>query len=192
VDLVERGAPPLALIEEALSGDFKVHGDLAKADCVIGFSFGYRREHSQVFPGLSNEDLANVALKYYNEIPKILQFEIADAYGAAGGHKEQIAKRITKHRQAGSYLDTHEVAAQAKLYMAQRKWRQALLLAHPHHLPRVDAVCRMLGMQTIVTEHTRGAVEFDLKSAQKWTRSLKAWCEYEPEAIELYRLRGWL
>lgn len=189
---LERIVPPGVLIEEAVSGDFSIHGEATEADCVIGFSFGYRGPLRAVEPGLSNEDLAAVAIEHYAKLPKIFQFEIADAYEAAGGADSKAIFRISKHREKGKYLDTREVAAQAKDQMDKQGWKTALVLAHPNHMPRCDAVCRALGIETVVTADVKGAVEFDLQSTQKQTRSLTAWREYEPEAIELYRLKGWL
>ena len=189
---LERMVPAVGLAEEALTGDFSVHGDAAKADCVIGFSFGYRGPPGKVTPGLSNEDLADVASRHFAKLPKILQVEIADAYVATGGADSGDIFRITKHREEGKYLDTREVAVQAKDYMDKEGWQTAVVLAHPNHMPRADAVCRALGIETIVTADVKGAVEFDPQSTQKWTRNLTAWREYEPEAIELYRLKDWL
>jgi uncharacterized SAM-binding protein YcdF (DUF218 family) len=189
---LERLVPAVGLVEEALTGDFTVHGEAAKADCVIGFSFGYRGKPEHPEPGLSNEDLATVALRHYAKLPKIFQVEIATAYETAGGVDSDAVFRIAKHHIEGEYLDTREVAVQAKEQMDKRGWRTALILAHPNHMPRADAVCRALGIETVVPAEVKGAVEFDPQSTQKWTRDLTSWREYEPEAIELYRLKGWL
>lgn len=189
---LDRLVPPAKLIEQAWTGDYEIHGDAAKADCVIGFSFGYRGKPGAVMPDLSNEDLASVAIRHYAKLPKIFQFEIADAYNAAKGPAAKTIFRIAKHREDGKYLDTREVAEQAKLEMDKRGWRVAIILAHPYHMPRCDAVCRRLGIETVTPHDVKGAVEFDLQSVQRQTRNLTDWREYEPEAIELYRLKGWL
>jgi len=189
---LDRIVPPGVLIEEAFSGDFMVHGDVATANCIIGFSFGYRGKADNPEPGLSNEDLAQVAIRHYAKLPKIFQGEIATAYEAARGVESKDIFRITKNRVAGKYLDTREVAVQAKEHMDKKGWKTGVILAHPNHMPRADAVCRELGIETVVTADVKGAVEFDPQSTQKWTRNLTAWREYEPEAMELYRLEGWL
>lgn len=183
---------PLDLLEQAWTGNYEAQGELKDADCVIGFSFGYRGRGKHIEPGLSNQDLANVAIRHYDKLPKILQWEIADAY--IDQHKDHHPPivRISKHRQRGKYLDTFEVAAQAKEAMRQRGWKKAVLLAHPYHLPRVQAVCTRLGIDWVATDDLRGAVEFDLKSTQKWTRDLEAWRGYEPLAMSFYRAKGWL
>src|SRR6187402_2101706 len=114
MSLIDRVLPNAILIEQAVTGNYKARGDIADADCVIGFSFGYRGDPPEVQPGLSNQDLANVALKHYADLPSIFQLEIADAYEAAGGKKQF---RITKHHEVGKYLDSREVAVQAKAEM---------------------------------------------------------------------------
>lgn len=185
---------PLELIEQAWTGDYKTKGELAEADCVIGWSFGYRGKGKNITPGLSNEDLANVIVRHYDGLPKILQWEIADAYieqNKAKAHAHPIV-RIKKHRKRGKYLDTREVAIQAKEAMRQRGWKTAVLLAHPYHLPRVQEVCDQLGIDWVATADLRGAVEFDPQSTQKWTRDSEAWRGYEPLALSLYRAKGWL
>ncbi len=176
----------------AWTGRYATYGSTSDADCVIGFSFGYRGNGRHVAPGFSNDDLADVAIKHYPRLPKILQFEIADAYVAAGGPFAKRITRIAHHRVAHRYLDTHEVAAQAKIVMERHGWKTAILLADPYHMPRVQAVCNKLEVNWVATNDTRGAVEFDLKSTQNWTRSLAAWRHYEPMALMFYRLRGWV
>lgn len=201
--MIERLVPPFETMADAWGGHYRVKGKDTDADCIIGFSFGYRSVRKKVLPGLSNQDLANVALKHYPDLPKILQFEIADAYVEAGGDASNII-RITKFRghsqkedaaemdDVAKHLDTREVAAQAQLIMKQRGWKSALLLAHPYHMPRVQAVCTRLGIDWVTTGDERGAVEFDPMSAQKWTRNLDQWRGYEPLALMYYRLKGWL
>ena len=58
----------------------------------------------------------------------------------------QPVLRVDRHRQEGKYLDTREVADQARLLMAQRGWQVALLLAHGHHVPRALRICTRLGI----------------------------------------------
>lgn len=181
---------PLEVIEEAWTGNYKTHGSLADADCVIGLSFGYRGKGKNIQPGLSNEDLAAFAAKNFTDLPKILQFEIADAYESNGGMGKVL--RVSKHRVAGKYLDTREVVAQAKEIMRQRGWKTAVLLAHPYHMPRVQRVCNALKVRWVAVEGLQGSIEFDLKSTQKWTRDLDHWRGYEPQALAYYQAKGWL
>ncbi len=183
---------PTKQAAQAWTGHYQKRGDRDTADCVIGFSFGYRGKRRKVSPGLSNQDLANVAIKHYGPLPKIFQFEIADAYAESGGPAKAPVLRIEKHRRAGQYLDTWEVADQARELMRQYGYHRPILLAHPFHMPRVQLVCSRLGMNWIATGDCRGAVEFDPQSSQKWTRSVDAWRGYEPLAMAFYRMKGWV
>ena len=175
---------------EAITGHYHVHGDVANADCVIGLSFGQRGHRYNIEPGLSNQDLAEFAKQHFADLPKTLQFEIADAYAEIGGVDE--VERISEHRKPGKYLDTREVVDQAKLIMDRHGWKTVVVLAHPMHLPRVDAVCRKLGMQTVAVPGLNGAIEFDPLSTQSWTRNADKFRGYEPLALVLYGLKGWV
>jgi hypothetical protein len=183
---------PIEPITAALTGNYATRGRLEDADCVIGFSFGYRGKPGRVAPGLSNHDLAELAIRQLSDLPKILQFEIADAYAAASGPTAAPVQRITKHRQPAKYLDTHEVAEQAQQLMRRYGYTTAVLLAHPYHLPRVQLVCDRLKLRWVTLPDMRGAVEFDPQSAQTWTRNLDRWRGYEPLAMLYYRMKGWV
>lgn len=198
MSILGRVVPPLGAMWRAWTGRYRTKGDTATADCLIGFSFGYRGRQQENTPGLSNEDLADVVLRFHDNLPKILQHEIADAYIMQGGrHVDQIT-RISEPRAAkytymtAHQLDTVEVAEQAKLIMDRHNWKTAVLIAQPNHMPRVQAVCVRAGIDWVADADERGAVEFDLRSSQRWTRSLQIWRLYEPLALGYYRLRGWL
>lgn len=192
MSLPGRLVPPLSLILRAWTGNYGSVGKIGQADCLLGFSFGYRGKGTGITPGLSNQDLANTTLLHFANLPKIMQFEIAEAYCAAGAPDCKAVVRISKHRRPGKYLDTYEVACQAQELMKQHGYKRPALLAHPNHLPRAEAVCRRLGIECVVTDAMKGAVEFDPQSTQKWTRSLEQWRGYEPLAMTYYRLKDWL
>lgn len=173
------------LKSRAASGRYERHGAPAAADCVIGFAFGFRRA-GKVLPGLSNEDLAHFITDNSPALPKIIQFEIADAAPAL----EQVF-RIEKHRQEAEYLDTREVALQAFALMKRHGWKQAAIVAHPGHMPRADAVCRRIGIATIAPDGLE-AVRFDPHSEQAWTRNSRNWAAHEDVAITHSHERGWL
>ena len=175
----------------AWTGKYKTKGKADQADCLIAFSFGYRGKRKKIQPGLSNQDLANIALKNYAKLPKIMQFEVADAYNESEGEGAGKILRITKHSKRGMYLDTREVAVQTKKLMDEHGWKKALILAHPYHMPRVQLVCTRAGIDWVAEPDERGAVEFDPLSTQKWTRNLDNWRGYEPLALMFYRLKGW-
>lgn len=173
------------LTNQALTGKYSVHGDISKGDCVIGFSFGYQKDGRKIIPGISNEDIARFIEKYLQNWPLILQFEISVAL------KPNIHNvyKITKSRIPGQYLDTSEVATQAQEIMIKNHWHKTIIVAHPFHLPRVDAVCKKLGIETIVPSGLE-AVRFDPNSSQEWTRDKKSWRKRELEAIKLSQEHG--
>lgn len=175
------------LLRQARSGAYTVHGDVGGADCAIGFAFGAIQEQGVVCPGFTNEALARFAVERLGRLPLILQWEIADALppSAAAAH------RIAQHRQAGRYLDTREVAEQGAAIMQANGWGRAVLLAHGHHLPRVDAVCRKLGIETVAPAGLE-SIPFCPQSVQPWTRGARAWFRREVPAIGLYWWKGWL
>ncbi|HVE80594.1 MAG TPA: ElyC/SanA/YdcF family protein [Candidatus Dormibacteraeota bacterium] len=182
-------------IIQSWTGRYTVYGNPEYADCVIGFAFGYRGKRKQAKPGLSNQDLASIAMRRYGKLPKIFQIEIAEAYcdmEAPDCNDPRKIFRVYASRKIMGYLDTREVADQAKQIMDRHKWKSAVILAHPYHIPRVVAVCQKLGIKPIVTSELRGGVEFDLSSSQKWTRSLGEWRGKEPLAMIYYKLKGWV
>ena len=181
---------PVEPLVASWTGQYETRGKIADADCVIGLSFGYRGEGKNVTPGLSNQDLANVAFKKFSGFPKILQFEIADAYSELGTKEPGKVIRIEKHRKRGKYLDTREVIEQAKLIMDEQGWRKPVILAHPFHMPRVQLVCDRLGIDWIATDVEVGQIEFDPLSTQKWTRDIDHWRGYEPLAMAFYGFKG--
>ena len=152
---------------------------------MVGFAFGYRGRRRPV-PGVSNHDLAGFIATRFSDRPLILQHEIADAMPTP------IAPihRVESHRVKGRYLDTREVARQAVQLMKNAGHETAIIVAHPHHVPRADAVCRRLGMQTVVP--TGIAARFDRRSQQPWTRRQPAWSVRESLAIAHYAVRRWI
>ncbi len=151
-------------VERALSGDYQRHGDPADADCVVAAAFGYRQDGT---PGRSNEQLASFIATRFPALPKILQFEIADALG------DPKAIRISAPAEAAR-LDTPDLIAQAKTVMDQHGWRTAIVVAHPHHVPWVDFLSQQAGIETITPDGLQ-VVGFEPESAQYWTRNKEAW-----------------
>jgi hypothetical protein len=177
------------MITQARSGEYDAHGSMSDADCVIGPSFGYRKTAKGVIePGRANTSLARFAATNLLALPKILQFEIDDAYEQLTGVRSE--HRIEQHRKKGKYLDTREVAAQAVAVMRENGWGRAVLLGHPNHMPRIDSVVQNLGAATVVPENIEAV--WDTESDQPWTRSPEAWKQHELVAIGLYAVRGWL
>jgi hypothetical protein len=171
------------LLREAVTGRYQPHGDVAAADCVVGFAFGVRGRKR---PGVSNEQLAALIIERWPGLPRILQGEIAGALRDDGVPRFSI----DRHRQHGHYLDTREVAEQALELMSEHGLSRPLIVAQAHHVPRADAVCRLLGMKTIVPPGLSDV--FDGRSAQRWTQNQPAWGVRETVAIAYYELRGWV
>jgi hypothetical protein len=178
------GRSILGLFRQAWSGAYRPEGNADEADCLLAFSFGGVRQGDTIRPGASNAALARYAHEHFGHLPMILQGEIADACGPRPSGPGTW--RIDRHRCPGRYLDTHEVAVQARQIMARQGWEIAIVLAQSHHVPRVAAVCRKLGLGTVVPpglEH----IPFCPDSFQGWTRSRLRWIRREVGAILYYR-----
>jgi hypothetical protein len=159
-------------VDQALSGDYTVHGDTATADCVIAAAFGYQEQAGQVRPGLSNQAMAGFIAEHYPQLPKILQQEVADAYDDSGSGGEVVG--IGQATKPGQRLDTPDLIIQARQTMGAHGWRRAVIVAHPNHVPWVDFLAGRAGITTVVPAGLQ-VIPFDSKSAQYWTRSLAAW-----------------
>src|SRR5260221_8677171 len=99
-----------SLMGQSWSGRYSLRASPAEADCVVGFAFGRLMEQGQLLPGNSNEDLANFAARHFPELPKILQVEIAQAYGQLRAPDHVALEVVREHREKGRYLDTREMA----------------------------------------------------------------------------------
>lgn len=176
-------------IRPTSTGRYTVHGHPLDAECAIGFSFGYRgrREHPQ--PGASNEALAELAAGYYQlGIRPILQSLVDDALEArslVGGYH-----RIERDLRTGQELGIRRAAEEALRLMRESGWRRALILAHAHQVALCDAVCRRLGIETIVPPGL-GRVPFDPESSAREARSEREWIICEGPLIASYRDKGW-
>lgn len=173
--------------DRSLSGNYLTHGSALGSDCVVAFAFGRRKIGNAVQPGLSNQQMSSYLNRRYLNLPKIVQFEIAAALQATAVR----IYRIEQHRQPGAYLDTREVAEQAKQIMDRHGWKKAIIIAHPYHMPRADAVCRKLGMDTVAPAGLR-AIGFDPDSEQEWTRNAASCSENEAQAIDQCVREGWI
>ncbi len=174
------------LIARASSGNYEIHGNPIKADCLIGFSFGYLIIENIKKPGISNIELAEFIAHNFSYLPKILESIIDEAI-----KQNNVVFEIKQHRKKGRYLNTIEVALQAKEIMDSHNWHTALIIAHPYHMPRVDAVCQKIGIRTIAPYGLEN-IRFDPKSKQEWTRDKESWNTKEPKSIIWYAKEGWI
>lgn len=138
----------------------------------MGAAFGYREVEDLILPGKSNEALVEYVAAHRENLPAILQYEIAEALSVLGASKDVI--RIEESSEAKTRLDTVDFATQAKAIMALHGWKRALVVAHPNHMPWLDYVCTQVGIEIVAPTGLSG-VPFDEQSAQYWSRSLAAW-----------------
>jgi len=177
-------SPRRTLLGQAVTGRYQaVSSD--GADCVLSFAFGRADGGPSAPPSKSNRAIANLVARRYAMLPLIAQDEVCDAL------PWQIAVDLRIASKDGGYLTTREVALQAHDHMQRRGLRRAVVIAHPHHAPRVAAVCLRLGLEVAPAAELR-AVGWDRDSAQWWTRSASRWAFREPLALVLHRARGWI
>lgn len=185
-----RAADLLALTVRAVGGRYHAGENTDTAQCVVALAFGYRLVRPGVRePGPCNEYLAALTLATSNGRPIIAQVEIDQSIrtfrpGMGADHL------IGSARGSGRYLDTRECAVQICSIMDYFGWKAAALIAHPHHLPRAQAVFAARGIETATPPGVRAI--WDRESGQLWTRGPLRWAIREPFAILIYERRGWL
>lgn len=165
--------------------------ELENADAVITFALGFGpvkeqvqhppgQYHPQLFdPGKSNEALAEVIVPFAQKGLSIFaQWEVAEALNARGiaVPDHQIARPDRR------YLGTSGVVEQF-LANGLANFASVMLVAHPHHAFRCRETTKIVFQKngkaiSLLIADTR-SVPYDPKSVQPWTRSLKAWVEYE-------------
>ncbi len=174
------------LENHARENAYLVHGDISRADCAIGFSFGYLDSEQGILPGKSNEQLAAFIEKNLSNTPLILQFEINDALKSA---KANLV--IKESRVKGEYLNSKEIGEQALIFMKKNGWCKAVIVTHPAMEARNDAICSKLGIETI-TPPGLEAIEYDPNSAQPWTRDRNSWWQREQLVIKKCYEENWI
>lgn len=184
-----RVAEVIALMARAVGGRYRVGGNTGTAQCVVALTFGYRVLWAGVRePGPCNEYLASLALATSNGRPIVAQVEIDQAIRSL--RPSMGADHVIGSTRDGQYLDTREFAVQVHSIMDDYGWKTAALIAHPHHLPRAQAVFASRGIETTTSAGVRSI--WDRRSSQPWTRSPLRWAIRELFAIWLYERRGWL
>lgn len=127
-------------------------------------SFGLRKDG----PGISNEALAAAITRIREDFPcppqLIIQKDTADAFP----QEVKIDKIISGHQAAGKYLDSYEVSRQCAEYCREKRIKNLLVFAHPHHIWRVKKVTEKFGLNCLIASIP---VPYDKKSSQIWTRS---------------------
>lgn len=185
-----RAAKVLALTIQAAGARYCKGGNIDRAECVVALAFGYRLVRAGVRqPGPCNAYLAALALATSNGRPIIAQAEVDQAIRALRPNvgADHV---IGSPRDSEQYLDTHECAVRIHSIMSDCGWKTAALIAHPHHLPRAQAVFASFGIETATPVGVKSV--WDRKSSQLWTRGLLRWAIRELFVIWLYERRGWL
>lgn len=167
---------------------------------VLGFSYGYRKDD----PGISNRALIKKFYERCSEehiplgIDLILQSELADAHNKEGlGEYDRfcglkIVHVIDRHRVAGEYLDTDEVARQGIDFAATQRYKEILVLAYPYiHRPYCLRVTLRFAEPYGITVGVvkTGWIPADPSSEQWWTRNLIAPILYIAKS-KLFGTRG--
>jgi hypothetical protein len=167
----------IEVVTAAFTGNYPLLGRVEDADCVIGQSFGMRKNKAGEFEvDPVNLELAHFAIEKVGiELPTLLQIEIANGFKQETGQEPTLT--IDKHRTEGKYLDCWEVLDQAQAYMKEHKLNHPLLLAQAHHIGRFTVQALSHGMEPVVLPGL--TEEFDKKSTQWWTRSLSMWAVRE-------------
>lgn len=175
------------LAPSALTGRYCSTGHLESSQCLIVLSFGYRKNSDgQVLPGPVNEQLAQEAVRLGGDIDIFAQAEVHKAIVKLTGN----LVHCVAPKGVGTYFDTHAFFDRCETMLTTRGFRKAIIVAHPHHVPRVQAVARNHG----ITAYTPPGIYaiWDKHSEQRWTRSPFTWARRELLVLFAYALRGWL
>jgi uncharacterized SAM-binding protein YcdF (DUF218 family) len=186
---LENGLRLVVLATSSLTGRYRPGGDQMTADCVVAVSFGYRRgEFGETLPGASNEALAEAVARDSRGLPVIAQAEVDDAL--KGVRDGRGADFRVEDQHESQYFGTYEVLKTTADIMRKRGWARAMLIAHPHHVPRASAMMRNLGIEAIVPPGL--AAPWDTRSQQWWTRSPASWAVRELPTVAYSAWKGWL
>lgn len=148
---------------KAVSGRYAVAGNPAKADCIMGHSFGTDTSIHSV-----NRKIAELMHQYADGRPLIADRHIvlADPNGEKA-YAHVIDGQIT---QMDGQSGTGKALLNAQAYMAQHSLKRPLMIAQRYHIDRVVKQAHKLGISSIVPGGLPS--QFDKNSKQVWTRSL--------------------
>ncbi len=182
--LDHRGGELLALTARASNGRYRPRGKTAQADCVVGYSFGFQKGPGDTrLPGPANQALADFAAGF--KLPKFLQSEIDEAC------KPHLTTTDVRLGLAGAkYVDSYAVFLESQRFLKLHGYSRPLLIAHPYHVPRLDAMYRRAGLKAVIPKKLPAV--WDKQSVQYWTRSPGQWRAREIGALTYYLLRGWI
>ncbi len=148
--------------------------DYIGPDVLIALAFGQRRSDSSPSNVEIAKALLNIEKDQYKKIPMIVQWEIEAALGSPflnGFEVEVVFQHLQK---TGGYLDSYEVIRQAWQIMKERGWNSAIIVAHPHHLPRCRRIAKWFGIDVIDGPKLKSSlvnIGYDSETVQLWTRN---------------------
>lgn len=163
---------------------YHARGNLADADCVIGFSFGTSVDKSGV-----NYQLAERMLNLAGGRPLIADRTFVNAITNGDRRMAQIIEgEITNSKAQGT--GTWGTRLEAKKYMDNHGLKHPLVIAQAHNVSRVVRQGAKLGVVSITPAGL--PTDFDVRSKQFWTRSIYLWIPINILGSLLLRKRGQL
>ena len=179
----------------ALTGNYPVSSreDLARADAIIGFSFGNRERGTETLYGRVNHELAKHAL-FLGEsgLPMYLQEEVADA---AADRSDADIHRIEGNPSSvsGGGLDSWAVLKQA-FEIARgdgRRIERPIVVAQRYHISRIGLqLAKMTDGDVLPLLPPDMPKEFAPDSEQSWTRDYGKWVRREIPGLAALKLLG--
>lgn len=201
------------ILFSAVTGNYRPIGEIGEATYVVAHAFGYQTgENGERVPGPVNEDLARRLYALPLGGNWVVQREIWDAVPTAvkigrralnaktlvvcQSMPDDILDRPVEEWEEGvewasmpedEYLSSQHIWEFAT--QQAEKWGvtepRPLVIAHAHHVGRVAAQGRILGLDPIVPRGLDRNLNglFDSGSAQSWTRSRTRWAIRELLAI---------
>ena len=158
---------------------------------IVALSFG-------AAPGPANRAIARVVAILYKVSPDyekpmlILQGEVADLLKEQLEHWREAPKVIRKYTY-DRYIDTYEVMTRAKEIIERYGVGSAMIVAHPAHYPRVEAVAKKLGLKLErPPKEELIRIPYNASDSQWWTNSAPKWWSREIPARILYFLKGYI
>jgi hypothetical protein len=161
---------------------YKSCGDIAKADSIIGLSFGTVTE-----PGGVNAQLADLMLELADGRPMIADRMLVDAMPDGDALVSHVVEGpITNIKAQG--LGTWGTFLSAQQYMQEKGLHSPLLVAQAYHVTRSARQAAKLGIQVIMPEGLPR--QFDWRSKQLWTKSVWLWIPCNTLGSLLLKQRG--
>ena len=164
--------------------------ELQNSKVIIALSFGVGVNS----PGKSNKALAGIVKQLYERfnLPIIVQKEIASCL-AGPLRREGVRTIIRKPRKVSKkYLDSEEILQQAKSVCNcyADLGPEAILVAHPRHLWRVEQLAQKMKFLTRIADTS--SVPYDPLSKQWFTRNFFFFLIREIPVRIFSLIRGWI